>query len=135
MFGLDFGTTIWFPPVSKGVVGQIGSSVSGGLSSTVSDRVSGPRVATSGDVSESPGERGERRGQRRRRRRHHHHHHRDLQRRTGKGYEFAFVTLLAIAILFWILFTLLPRAEKHSNSGEESDLTPPIRLSLTTLAG
>jgi hypothetical protein len=118
--------------VSKGVVGQVGSSVSGGVSSTVSDRVSGPRVATSVDVSQSPGER---RGQRRRRRRHHHHHHRDLQKRTGKGYEFAFVTLLAIAILFWILFTLLPRAEKHSNSGEESDLTLPIRLSLTTLAG
>jgi hypothetical protein len=123
--------------MSKGVVGQAGSSVSGGGSTTVSDRVSSPRVATSVDVGESPDERGERRGQRRRRRRyhHHHHHHHNLQKRTGKGYEFAFVTLLAIAILFWILFTLLPRAEKHSNSGEESHLTPPIRLSMTTLAG
>jgi len=122
--------------MSKGVVGQAGSSVSGGGSTTVADRVSGPRVATSVDVSESAGDRGERRGQRRRRRRyHHHHHHHALQKRTGKGYEFAFVTLLAIAILFWILFTLLPRAEKHSNSGEESHLSPPIWLSLTTLAG
>jgi hypothetical protein len=86
-------------------------------------------------MSESPDDHGERRGQRRRRRRYHRHHHRDLQKRTGKGYEFAFVTLLAIAILFWILFTLLPRAEKHSNGGEESHLTPRIRLSMVTLAG
>jgi hypothetical protein len=121
--------------MSKGVVRQVGSSVSGGSSAAVSDRVSDPRVATSVDVSESPDEHGDRRGQRRRRRRYHHHHHRDLQKRTGKGYELAFVTLLAIAILFWILFTLLARAEKHSNSEEESHLTPPIRLSMTTLAG
>jgi len=57
-----------------------------------------------------------------------------LQKRSGKGYEFAFVTLLALAILFWILYTLLPRAEKHSNSGEESRLTP-IRLFMAALTG
>jgi hypothetical protein len=75
------------------------------------------------------------RGQRRRRRRNHHHHHRNLQKRSGKGYEFAFVTLLAMAILFWILYTLLPRAEKHSNSGEESHLAPAVRLSVVTYTG
>ena len=100
----------------------------------MSDRASGRRVATSVDVSGSLDEPGVRRGQRRRRRRYHHRHH-NLQKRSGKGYEFAFVTLLAIAILFWILFTLLPRAEKHSNTGEESHLTPPIRLSMVTLTG
>jgi len=118
--------------MSKSVFGQVGSSVSGGGSTAVSDRVSEGRVPTSVDVSGSP-DGG--RGQRRRRRRHRHHHHRDLQKRSGKGYEFAFVTLLAIAILFWILFTLLPRAEKHSNSGEESHLAPRIRLSMAALTG
>jgi hypothetical protein len=100
----------------------------------MSDRASDRRAGTSVDVSKSLDEPGRRGGQRRRRRRYHHHHH-NLQKRSGKGYEFAFVTLLAIAILFWILFTLLPRAEKHSNSGEESHLTPPIRLSMAALTG
>jgi len=76
------------------------------------------------------------RRQRRRRRRHHHHHHQNLQKRSGKGVEFAFVTLVAIAILFWILYTLLPRAEKHrSNNGEESHLAPPIGISMVSLTG
>ena len=115
--------------MSKSVAGQVGSSVSGGASSAVSGGVSG-----SVGVTEPPEERGSR-GQRRRRRRNHHHHHRSLQKRTGKGYEFAFVTLLAMAILFWILYTLLPRTEKHRNSDEESHLGPHIRLSLLTLTG
>ncbi len=103
--------------------------MSGGGSAAVSGRVSeSVRVDESADDSLP-------RGQRRRRRRNHHHHHRNLQKRSGKGFEFAFVTLLAIAILFFILYTLLPRAEKHSNSGEESHLAPPIWLSMVTLTG
>ena len=115
--------------MSKGVAGQVGSSVSGGASSAVAGGVSG-----SVGVNEPPEEPGSR-GQRRRRRRYHHHHHRSLQKRTGKGYEFAFVTLLAMAILFWILYTLLPRTEKHRNNDEESHLGPHIRLSMLSLTG
>ena len=40
-----------------------------------------------------------------------------------------------MALLFWILFTLLPSAEKHHHSEEESDLGPHIRLSLPSLTG
>ena len=58
----------------------------------------------------------------RRRRRRHHRHHRNLQKRSGKGVEFAFVTLLALLILFWVLYALLPRADKRT--GEESSLAP-----------
>ena len=103
--------------------------MSGGASSTVTDRVSG-----SVEGNEAPEEPGSR-GQRRRKRRYHHHHHRNLQKRTGKGYEFAFVTLLALAILFWILYTLLPSTEKHRNTDEESHLVPHVRLSLLSLTG
>jgi hypothetical protein len=113
--------------MSKGIAGQVESNTSGG-GSAVSDRVS-----ASVDVGESADEHGSR-GQRRRRRRNH-HHHRNLQKRTGKGFEFAFVTLLAIAILFWILYALLPRAEKHGPGGDESHLAPPFRLSVVTLIG
>jgi len=103
--------------------------MSGGESAGVSDRVS-----TSVGVSESPDDRSSR-GQRRRRRRHH-HHRQNLQKRSGKGYEFAFVTLLAIAILFWILYTLLPRTEKRrNNNDEESHLGPHVRVSLIALTG
>lgn len=115
--------------MSKGVAGQVGSSVSGGGSSAVTGGVS-----ESVGVPEPPEEPGSR-GQRRRRRRYHHHGHRNLQKRTGKGYEFAFVTLLAMAILFWILYTLLPRAEKHRSNDEESRLRPQVRLSLLSRAG
>ena len=124
--------------MSKGAAGQAGSSVSGGEAAAVSDRVSASPGAShgpiSGDVGEALDERGSRGSQRRRRRRYHHHHNHNLQKRSGKGYEFAFVTLLALAILFWILYTLLPRAEKHSNSGEESRLTP-VRLFMAALTG
>ena len=134
MFSLNFEATIGGPSaMSKGVAGQAGSNASGGGSAAVSDRVSASHGATSVDVSESPDERGSR-SQRRRRRRNHHHRP-NLQKPKGKGFEFAFVTLLAIAILFWILYALLPRAEKHSGSGEESHLAPPIRLSAVTLNG
>jgi hypothetical protein len=105
-----------------------------GGSAAVSDGVSGAPGATSVDVSGSPDEHGSR-SQRRRRRRHHHHHRPNLQKPRGKGFEFAFVTLLAIAILFWVLYALLPRAEKRGASGEESQLAPPIRLSVVTLTG
>ena len=121
--------------MSKGVAGQAGSSVSGGGSAAVSDRVSESRGPTSVDLGAAPDEHGARGSQRRRRRRHHHHHH-NSQKRSGKGYEFAFVTLLAMAILFWILYTVLPREEKRGNNGEESShLTPSIRLSMASLTG
>lgn len=74
-------------------------------------------------ASPSPSDFGE---PRRRRRRRHHRHHRNLQKRSGKGFEFAFVTLLALAILFWVLYALLPRTEKRS--GEESILAPAPRI-------
>jgi hypothetical protein len=114
--------------MSKGVAGQVGSSVSGGALSAVTGGVSG-----SAGVPQPP-EGPASRGQRRRRRRNH-HHNRNLQKRSGKGYEFAFVTLLAMAILFWILYTLLPRAEKHRNNDEESHLGPHVRVSLLSLTG
>lgn len=118
--------------MSKGVAGQIGSSKSSGGSAAVTGGVSGSEgVAESPDDPSSSGSR----GQRRRRRRHHHHHNRNLQKRSSKGFEFAFVTLLAMAILLWILYTLLPRAEKHRNNDEESHLGPHIRLSLHSLTG
>lgn len=119
--------------MSKGVAGQAGSNMSGGGSAAVSDRVSASHGATSVHVSESPDEHGSRSPRRHRRRSH--HHHRNFQRPKGKTFEFAFVTLLAIAILFWFLYALLPRAEKHGGSGEESHLAPPIRLSVVTLTG
>ena len=118
--------------MSKGVAGQIGSSKSSGGSSAVTGGVSG-----SVGVTEPPDDpnSSSSRGQRRRRRRHHNHHNRNLQKRSGKGFEFAFVTLLAMAILLWILYTLLPRADKHHNNDEESHLSPHIRLSLRALSG
>jgi hypothetical protein len=60
---------------------------------------------------------------RRRRRRHHRHHRNNLQKRSGKGFEFAFVTLLALAILFWVLYALLPRTDKRTGD-ESSSLAP-----------
>ena len=115
--------------MSKGVAGQVGSSVSNGGSTAVSDRVS-----TSVEVHGSPDGSGS--GfQRRRRRRYRHHHNHNLQKRSGKGYEFAFVTLVAIAVLFWILYTLLPRAEKHGNTPEESHLAPAMPIAVATLTG
>jgi hypothetical protein len=114
--------------MSKGVAGQVGSSVSGGASPAVAGGVSGS-VGVSGPP-EDPSSRG-----RRRRRRYRHHHNRSLQKRSGKGYEFAFVTLLAMALLFWILYTLLPRAEKRLHNDEESHLRPHVRLSLLSLTG
>lgn len=116
--------------MSKGVAGQVGSSASGGASSAVTGGVSGS-VGVTG-LPEEPGSRGQRR---RRRRYPHHHHNRSLQKRSGKGYEFAFVTLLAMAILFWILYTLLPGAEKRRNNDEESHLGPHIRVSPLSLTG
>ena len=63
-------------------------------------------------------------------------HNRNLQKRTGKGYEIAFVTLLALAILFWILYSLLPRAETAQQQRTKSRIwRPRIRISLLTLTG
>jgi hypothetical protein len=56
-----------------------------------------------------------------RRRRKHHHRRENLAYRTGRAKEIAFVTLLALAILFGILYYLLPHYQGH---GEESGLTP-----------
>lgn len=118
--------------MSKGAAGQIGSSVSSGGSPAVTGGVSESVGVT--EPPDDPGSSGSR-SQRRRRRRYHHHHNRSLQKRSGKGFEFAFVTLVAMAILFWILYTLLPRAEKPHNNDEESHLAPHIRLSLRSLTG
>jgi hypothetical protein len=114
--------------MSKGVAGQVGSSASTGGSAAVSDRVPPVGVHEPTDGSGSG-------VQRRRRRRYRHHHNHNLQKRSGKEYEFAFVTLVAIAILFWILFTLLPRWENRSNSGEESHLAPAIPIPVLPLSG
>ena len=54
-----------------------------------------------------------------RRRRRHHHRHQNLARRSGRGVEIAVVTLLALAILFGVLYYLLPHYQAQGH-GEES---------------
>src|SRR4051812_49221694 len=65
-----------------------------------------------------------------RRRRRHHHRRQNLTYRSGRAKEIAFVTLLALAILFGILYYLLPH---YQGRGDESGLssgsaTPAIVL-------
>ena len=54
-----------------------------------------------------------------RRRRRHHHRHKNPTRRSGRGVEIAVVTLLALAILFGVLYYLLPHYQAQGR-GEES---------------
>ncbi|HET6147616.1 MAG TPA: hypothetical protein VFH68_08790 [Polyangia bacterium] len=56
-----------------------------------------------------------------RRRRRHHRRHQKLTPGSGRTKEIAFVTLLALAILFGILYYLLPHYQGH---GDESGQGP-----------
>jgi hypothetical protein len=62
---------------------------------------------------------------RRRRRKHHHHRHQNLNKRSGKGVEIAFVTLLALGILFGVMYYFIERYE-HRND-ETSQRAPSHR--------
>jgi hypothetical protein len=59
----------------------------------------------------------------RRRRRNRNHRHQNLTRRSGRGVEIAFVTVLALGVLFAVLYYLLPHYQSQGRS-EESRLVP-----------
>jgi len=59
----------------------------------------------------------------RRRRRHRHHRHETLTRSSGRAKEIAFVTFVALALLFAVLYYLLPHYSSSSQH-EESGLAP-----------
>jgi hypothetical protein len=61
-----------------------------------------------------------------RRRRRHHHRHQNLARGSGRAKEIVFVTLLALAILFGILYYLLPHYQAHDESGEAPATGAPV---------
>jgi len=58
-----------------------------------------------------------------RRRRRHHHRHQNLTYRTGRAKEIAFVTLLALAILFGILYYLLPHYQVRNDESSRAPAT------------
>jgi hypothetical protein len=58
-----------------------------------------------------------------RRRRRHHRRHQNLTHRTGRTKEIAVVTLLALAILFGILYYLLPHYQGRSDDSSEAPAT------------
>ena len=55
-----------------------------------------------------------------------HHRHQNLSRGAGKGLEIAFVTLIALVILFGVMYMLFQRSE-HSNADESMRLAPSHR--------
>jgi len=59
------------------------------------------------------------------RRRRRHHRHQNLTRRSGRAREIAFVTVLALGLLFGILYYLLPHYQAQNTRGEESIHKPP----------
>ena len=67
-----------------------------------------------------------------RRRRKHHHRRENLAYPSGRAKEIAIVTLLALAILFGILYYLLPHYQGH---GEESGLGSGGAAPALVLAG
>ena len=87
--------------MNKGVEGPLPGTLSGV-----------PGARETGDSADSSAERVIRR------RRRHHRRHQNLTHRSGRAKEIVFVTLLALAILFGILYYLLPHYQAH---GEESD--------------
>jgi hypothetical protein len=60
-----------------------------------------------------------------RRRHRHHRRHQTLTRRSGRATEIAVVTFLALAVLFGILYYLLPHFQAV---GEESNLRSGTRV-------
>ena len=100
-------------PMTKGVEGSLAA-----------DSARPPRHSHSGETPGQVEGEDERGGHVvRRRRRNRHHRHQNLTRRSGRGVEIAFVTVLAVAILFAILYYLLPHYQAQGR-GEESHLVP-----------
>jgi hypothetical protein len=56
---------------------------------------------------------------RRRRKRNHHHRHQNLSKKSGKGPEIAFVTLLALGILFGVMYILLERYQRGNDESSQ----------------
>ena len=62
------------------------------------------------------------------RRRRRQRRHEVPERHPGNGKQFAIVTLVAIAILFLILYALLPREEKTTHEEPQSSVAPGSTL-------
>jgi hypothetical protein len=105
-------------PVNKGVE-NAASGRSGGAPVSSSETPGSPAMMASPAEAEAESARV-------RRRNHRHHRHQSLNTRSGKAKEIAFVTLFAIAILFAILYYLLPHYQAQ-NPGEDSLLNPVRR--------
>jgi hypothetical protein len=59
-----------------------------------------------------------------RRRRRKHHRLQNLNKRSGKGVEIAVVTLIAIGILFAVIFSLIERYQHRPNDDSSGRLSP-----------
>jgi hypothetical protein len=103
--------------MNKGVVDQRASS---------SGATAGGAVRVSSEAVQAPlNPEGAGSSQRRRRRQRRH----DVpERHPGNGKQFAVVTLVAIAILFLILYALLPREEKTTHEEPQSSVAPGSTL-------